>query len=101
MRSEIQARTKPRRGRPDWSGSWTRSRAVGRISRSRRVDAALWRIGTVIAPRLTAFAMIAICATTVVTAQHALSTRDFFYVGGSYAGEGSTEVMAGQMYVEV
>jgi pimeloyl-ACP methyl ester carboxylesterase len=30
-----------------------------------------------------------------------MSTRDFFYVGGQYAGEGSTEVMAGQMYVEV
>jgi len=55
----------------------------------------------VIAPRLAAFATITMCATTVVSAQHALSTHDFFYVGGSYAGEGSTEVMAGQMYVEV
>ena len=51
--------------------------------------------------RLAAFATITICATTVVSAQHALATRDFFYVGGSYAGEASTEVMAGQMYVEV
>jgi pimeloyl-ACP methyl ester carboxylesterase len=36
-----------------------------------------------------------------VTAQHALATRDFFYVGGAYAGKDRTEVMAGQMYVEV
>ncbi|HXD72384.1 MAG TPA: GNAT family N-acetyltransferase [Vicinamibacterales bacterium] len=33
-------------------------------------------------------------------AQHALSTREFFYVGGKYSGEGGGEVMAGQMYVE-
>ena len=54
-----------------------------------------------IAPRLAAFATIAMCATVVGSAQHALSTRDFFYVGGTYAGEGNAEVMAGQMYVEV
>src|SRR3954467_8346852 len=34
-------------------------------------------------------------------AQHTPATRDFFYVGGEYAGEGAGEVMAGQMYVEV
>lgn len=33
--------------------------------------------------------------------QHALSTRDFFYVGGKYAGSPGNEVMAGQMYVEI
>ena len=43
----------------------------------------------------------ALASATALTAQHALATRDFFYVGGAYAGEGSTEVMAGQMYVEV
>jgi hypothetical protein len=36
-----------------------------------------------------------------VYAQRTPATRDFFYVGGSYAGEAATEVMAGQMYVEV
>jgi pimeloyl-ACP methyl ester carboxylesterase len=45
------------------------------------------------------------CATalsvTALLAQHALSTREFFYVGGVYAGQGDAEVMAGQMYVEV
>jgi pimeloyl-ACP methyl ester carboxylesterase len=38
---------------------------------------------------------------TAVLAQHALATREFFYVGGVYAGAGDAEVMAGQMYVEV
>ena len=46
-------------------------------------------------------AAISASSSTTVTAQHALATRDFFYVGGSYAGEKSTEVMAGQMYVEM
>jgi pimeloyl-ACP methyl ester carboxylesterase len=32
--------------------------------------------------------------------QHAPSTRDYFYVGGKYAGKPGNEVMAGQMYVE-
>ncbi len=36
-----------------------------------------------------------------VSAQRAPATRDFFYVGGKYAGDGSGAVMAGQMYVEV
>jgi pimeloyl-ACP methyl ester carboxylesterase len=43
---------------------------------------------------------VGVLAVTAV-AQHAMATRDFFYVGGSYAGAKSTEVMAGQMYVEV
>jgi pimeloyl-ACP methyl ester carboxylesterase len=34
-------------------------------------------------------------------AQHTLSTRDFFYVGGKYAGSAGNQIMAGQMYVEV
>jgi len=34
-------------------------------------------------------------------AQQALSTREYFYVGGKYAGQPGHEVMAGQMYVEV
>ncbi len=33
--------------------------------------------------------------------QHTLATREFFYVGGKYAGPAGKEVMAGQMYVEV
>jgi pimeloyl-ACP methyl ester carboxylesterase len=33
--------------------------------------------------------------------QHTFSTRDYFYVGGKYAGGANNEVMAGQMYVEV
>lgn len=32
--------------------------------------------------------------------QHALSTREYFYVGGKYTGKPGNEVMAGQMYVE-
>jgi pimeloyl-ACP methyl ester carboxylesterase len=34
-------------------------------------------------------------------AQRALSTHEFFYVGGKYIGPPGKEVMAGQMYVEV
>lgn len=34
-------------------------------------------------------------------AEHTLATREFFYVGGKYAGQPGHEVMAGQMYVEV
>jgi len=34
-------------------------------------------------------------------AERTLATRDFFYVGGKYAGAPGHEVMAGQMYVEV
>jgi len=34
-------------------------------------------------------------------AEHTLATRDFFYVGGKYAGSPGKEVMEGQMYVEV
>src|SRR5262249_14026478 len=35
----------------------------------------------------------------LLSAQRATATRDFFFVGGKYVGEGSTEVMAGEMYV--
>jgi pimeloyl-ACP methyl ester carboxylesterase len=35
------------------------------------------------------------------SAQHAMSSRDFFFVGGGYTGPSSSEVMSGQMYVEV
>jgi len=34
------------------------------------------------------------------SAQHAISTRDYFYAGGKYTGQKDKEVMAGQMYVE-
>lgn len=34
-------------------------------------------------------------------AQQTLSTRDYFYAGGKYAGKPGHEVMSGQMYVEV
>ena len=34
-------------------------------------------------------------------AQHTLATRDFFFVGGKYSNAHGTEVMSGQMYVEV
>jgi pimeloyl-ACP methyl ester carboxylesterase len=33
--------------------------------------------------------------------QHALSTREYFYVGGKYTGSSGKQVMADQMYVEV
>jgi len=48
-----------------------------------------------------ACACAAAMSAAAVIAQHALATREFFYVGGVYAGEGDGEVMAGQMYVEV
>ena len=48
-----------------------------------------------------ACACAALMSVTALMAQSTLSTREFFYVGGAYAGEGDTEVMAGQMYVEV
>jgi pimeloyl-ACP methyl ester carboxylesterase len=39
---------------------------------------------------------------TFLSAQHpAMHTREFFYVGGKYTGPAGSEVMAGQMYVEV
>jgi len=34
-------------------------------------------------------------------AQHTMAARDFFFVGGKYAGAAGSEVMTGQMYVEV
>jgi len=36
-----------------------------------------------------------------IPAQHTMAERDFFFVGGKYAGAANSEVMAGQMYVEV
>src|SRR5690242_6863039 len=41
-----------------------------------------------------------ICLIANASAQRALATREFFYIGGTYAGQDRTEVMAGQMYVE-
>jgi pimeloyl-ACP methyl ester carboxylesterase len=46
-------------------------------------------------------AIVVLLFATAVSAQRAASTRDFFYVGGKYSGQGNAEVMAGQMYVEV
>ena len=51
--------------------------------------------------RIAACICLIVAFAAIVPAQHTLATRDFFYVGGSYAGAKSTEVMAGQMYVEV
>jgi pimeloyl-ACP methyl ester carboxylesterase len=48
----------------------------------------------------TAFAL-AILSCLPVAAQHALATRDYFYIGGKYTGEPGKEVLSGQMYVEV
>ncbi len=50
--------------------------------------------------RAAACACAIVAAATVLSAQRALATREVFYVGGTYAGEGNAEVMAGQMYVE-
>jgi len=49
--------------------------------------------------RTVVYALLA--ASLPALAQHALSTRDYFYVGGKYSGKPGQEVMAGQMYVEV
>jgi len=50
---------------------------------------------------LAACVVAVIASASGVAAQRAMSTRDFFFVGGKYVGEGTTEVMTGQMYVEV
>src|SRR5207248_8193356 len=42
-----------------------------------------------------------VLATLAAAAERTLATRDFFYLGGKYAGPAGHEVMAGQMYVEV
>lgn len=55
------------------------------------------RAGLVSAGCVSALWMLSIAA---AAPERALATREYFYVGGSYAGEGRTEVMAGQMYVE-
>ena len=87
-------RPRGRSGRP-------RRRAVGSLSRCRRVHASLWRSKRVIVRRAAACVCLIVATATLSSAQHTLATRDFFYVGGAYAGEKSTEVMGGQMYVEV
>ncbi len=49
---------------------------------------------------LARLAVSAALFTATASAQHAPSTREYFYVGGAYKGAGTGEVMAGQMYVE-
>ena len=44
--------------------------------------------------RAAACVCLIVASATLSSAQHTLATRDFFYVGGAYAGEKSTEVMA-------
>ncbi len=34
-------------------------------------------------------------------AQHTLSTHEYFYIGGRYTGPADSQIMSGQMYVEV
>ncbi len=46
-------------------------------------------------------AVCLVCFAASAFAGRTLATRDFFYVGGKYAGPPGHEVMAGQMYVEV
>lgn len=48
-------------------------------------------------------ALLLMLSTLLATAsaQHTLASRDFFFVGGKYAGQTNNEVMTGQMYVEV
>jgi pimeloyl-ACP methyl ester carboxylesterase len=47
-------------------------------------------------------AVTLLCFVALATAsERTPATRDFFYVGGKYAGPPGHEVMAGQMYVEV
>jgi len=36
-----------------------------------------------------------------LSAQHTTASRDFFFVGGTYASQTNNELMTGQMYVEV
>ena len=50
--------------------------------------------------RLATIAVVLIAGVLPAFSQHALSTRDYFYVGGKYAGDSAHRVMAGQMYVE-
>ena len=50
---------------------------------------------------VTFFAAFASFALSAPAAQHATATREFYFVGGAYSGAAGTEVMAGQMYVEV
>jgi pimeloyl-ACP methyl ester carboxylesterase len=46
-------------------------------------------------------ALTLICGSWSPEAQRVVAIRDFFYVGGKYAGPPDDQVMAGQMYVEV
>src|SRR5262245_5785475 len=48
-----------------------------------------------------AFASFALSAPAAIPMGHMMAARDFFFVGGKYAGAGNDAVMAGQMYVEV
>jgi pimeloyl-ACP methyl ester carboxylesterase len=50
--------------------------------------------------RIAAFCLALCASLTCAFGQHALSVRDFFYVGGKYTGPVGKEVMTGQMYVE-
>jgi len=54
------------------------------------------RLRSVVALLLMLSALLA-----TASAQHTLASRDFFFVGGNYAGQTNNEVMTGQMYVEV
>jgi pimeloyl-ACP methyl ester carboxylesterase len=47
-----------------------------------------------------AAAVVFFAALATVGAQRTPATREFFYVGGQYAGAPGSQVMAGQMYVE-
>ncbi len=44
--------------------------------------------------------VVLVASLATVAAQRTPATREFFYVGGRYAGEPGSQVMAGQMYVE-
>lgn len=44
---------------------------------------------------------VALLLATAAAAQRAEFTREFFYIGGRYVGPPETQIMAGQMYVEV
>lgn len=49
---------------------------------------------------MTRLAALIALATTAL-AQHTPATREYFYVGGKYSGSPGSEMMTGQMYVEV
>lgn len=49
----------------------------------------------------TASMVFFVCLMNTAFSEPVFATRDFFYVGGKYAGSGDAVVMAGQMYMEV